>query len=352
MQQDQPHTTLVMSETTLKQSEMASESNLPKKESEIHPSEILPSSDKKQVKNSYERLRRMSGKAAIDKSMISLTYNNMKFEAPPDFRELLAVITKTVLEEQPSNIPLFLARYFKELDKDNVYQKQKARIQAEKDELERIEMERIKAEKQAAIKKRQTAMRARQQKMAIMKANILAEAERQRQADEKELQDNATYFAEEIIKQANSIRKEQILRENHKIGLLNLEQNKSDALTDISEKIETLESQTEYLDECMDTIYNHQIKVHEESMHQHQLKIQEYTARLVELAEFIEKVSGIVEKLNEAKPTLVAEREAYIQNIDRLHVVKHDLVKDYNSKIIQLEVEFKDELELIHKYLT
>jgi hypothetical protein len=27
-------------------------------------------------------------------------------------------------------------------------------------------------------------------------------------------------------------------------------------------------------------------------------------------------------------------------------------VKDYNLKIIQLEVKFKDELELIHKYLT
>lgn len=188
--------------------------------------------------------------------------------------------------------------------------------------------------------------------MAIMKANILAEAERQRQADEKELQDNATFFAEEIIKQANSIRKEQILREKHKIGLMSLEQNKSDALTEISEKIETLETQTEYLDECMDTIYNHQIKVHEESMHQHQAKIQEYTARLVELEEFIEKVSGIVEKLNEAKPTLIAEREAYVENIDRLHAVKTDLVKDYNSKIIQLEIDFKDELELIHKYLT
>jgi len=309
---------------------MGSESNLPRK----------------------EQLRRGSGKTFIDKSLLSLTYNNMKFTAPPDFRELLAVLTRTVLEDQPSNIPLYLARHFKELDKDNVYQKQKARIQAEKDEIERIEKERIKAEKQAAIKKRQATMRARQQKMAIMKANILAEAERQRVADEKELQDNATFFAEEIIKQANSTRKEQILRENHKIGLLNLEENKSVALTEISDKIETLENQTEYLDECMDTIYNHQIKVHEESMHQHQLKIQEYTSRLVELEEFIEKVSGIVEKLNEAKPTLVAEREAYVQKIDRLHDVKHDLVKDYNLKIIQLEVEFKDELETIHKYLT
>jgi len=319
-----------MSETTVKQSKMGSESNLPRK----------------------EQLRRGSGRTFIDKSLLSLTYNNMKFTAPPDFRELLAVLTRTVLEDQPSNIPLYLARHFKELDKDNVYQKQKARIQAEKDEIERIEKERIKAEKQAAIKKRQATMRARQQKMAIMKANILAEAERQRVADEKELQDNATFFAEEIIKQANSIRKEQILRENHKIGLLNLEENKSVALTEISDKIETLENQTEYLDECMDTIYNHQIKVHEESMHQHQLKIQEYTSRLVELEEFIEKVSGIVEKLNEAKPTLVAEREAYVQKIDRLHDVKHDLVKDYNLKIIQLEVEFKDELETIHKYLT
>jgi len=330
---------------------MGSESNLPRKESEIPPSEIS-SSGKQMVKNSNERLRRGSGKAYIDKSLLSLTYNNMKFTAPPDFRELLAVLTRTVLEDQPSNIPLYLARHFKELDKDNVYQKQKARIQAEKDEIERIEKERIKAEKQAAIKKRQATMRARQQKMAIMKANILAEAERQRVADEKELQDNATFFAEEIIKQANSTRKEQILRENHKIGLLNLEENKSVALTEISDKIETLENQTEYLDECMDTIYNHQIKVHEESMHQHQLKIQEYTSRLVELEEFIEKVSGIVEKLNEAKPTLVAEREAYVQKIDRLHDVKHDLVKDYNLKIIQLEVEFKDELETIHKYLT
>jgi len=335
-----------MSETTVKQSKIDSEKSLLKETSDI------PSSNRTSVKNSYLGLRRMSGKAAIDKSLISLTYNNMKFEAPPDFRELLAVITKTVLEEQPSNIPLFLARYFKELDNDNVYQKQKARIQAEKDELERIEKERIKAEKQAAIKKKQAAMRARQQKMAIMRANILAEAERQRQADEKELQDNATYFAEEIIKQATSIRREQVLRANHKIGLMKLEQEKSDSLAEINQKIDTLESQTEYLDECMDTIYNHQIKAHEESMHQHQMKVEEYTARLVELKEFIEKVSGIVQKLNEAKPTLVAEREAYVQNIDRLHVVKHDLVKDYNSKIIQLEVEFKDELELIHKYLT
>jgi DNA repair exonuclease SbcCD ATPase subunit len=338
-----------MSETTVKQSKMGSESNLPRKVSETPPSEI---SSSQMVKNSNQRLRRGSGRTFIDKSLLSLTYNNMKFTAPPDFRELLAVLTKTVLEDQPSNIPLYLARYFKELDKDNVYQKQKARIQAEKDEIERIEKERIKAEKQAAIKKRQAAMKARQQKLAIMKANILAEAERQRQADEKELQDNATFFAEEIIKQAYSIRKEQILRENHKIGLLNLEEKKSVALTEISDKIETLENQTEYLDDCMDTIYNHQIKVHEESMHQHQLKIQEYTSRLVELEEFIEKVSGIVEKLNEAKPTLVAEREAYVQKIERLHDVKHDLVKDYNLKIIQLEVKFKDELELIHKYLT
>ena len=42
----------------------------------------------------------------------------------------------------------------------------------------------------------------------------------------------------------------------------------------------------------------------------------------------------------------------YVENIDRLHAVKTDLVKDYNSKIIQLEIDFKDELELIHKYLT
>ena len=49
-------------------------------------------------------------------SQLSLTYNNMKFQAPPEFRELLSEVTKTVLEEQPTNIPLFLARYFKELE--------------------------------------------------------------------------------------------------------------------------------------------------------------------------------------------------------------------------------------------
>merc|ERR1711898_26830 len=172
--------------------------------------------------------RRLSGRMASDKSLLSLTYNNMKFRAPPDFRELLAEITKTILEEQPSNIPLFLSRYFKELDKDKVYQQQK---------------EKIKAKKQAEIKKKQAMMSMRAKKLAIMKANILAEAERQRQEDEKELQDNATYFTVEIIKQATAVRKEQILRENHKTGLVKLEEEKSEALHEIRVKIDCLENQ-------------------------------------------------------------------------------------------------------------
>merc|ERR1711898_77917 len=159
--------------------------------------------------------RRLSGRMASDKSLLSLTYNNMKFRAPPDFRELLAEITKTILEEQPSNIPLFLSRYFKELDKDKVYQQQKEMIKQANLEAERIEKEKIKAKKQAEIKKKQAMMSMRAKKLAIMKANILAEAERQRQEEEK-----------------------------------------SEALHEITVKIDCLGNQKDYLDDCMDTIYN------------------------------------------------------------------------------------------------
>lgn len=71
--------------------------------SELPPSEQTPSN------------RRLSGRMASDKSLLSLTYNNMKFQAPPDFRELLAEITKTILEEQPSNISHY---FFQDISKN------------------------------------------------------------------------------------------------------------------------------------------------------------------------------------------------------------------------------------------
>lgn len=339
-----------MSETTEKQRQTKNNQppdKLDQSTCDLPPSELPPSEQTASTIN-----RRLSGRMASDKSLLSLTYNNMKFRAPPDFRELLAEITKTILEEQPSNIPLFLSRYFKELDKDKVYQQQKEMIKQANLEAERVEKEKIKAKKQAEIKKKQAMMSMRAKKLAIMKANILAEAERQRQEDEKELQDNATYFTVEIIKQATAVRKEQILRENHKTGLVKLEEEKSEALHEITVKIDCLENQKDYLDDCMDTIYNRQMKAHRESLIQHKMKAEEYKERLIELEEFIEKVSDIVKRLNLEKPKLEAERVNYVETIDRLHIEKTDLVKNYNSRIIMLEIDFKVELEKIHKYLT
>jgi len=321
------------------------------------PSEMpLPPSEQSKISI---KQRRPSGKMGCDKSQMSMTYNNMKFSAPPDFRELLAEITKTVLEEQPSDIPLFLARYFKELELDRVYDKHKARIQAEKEEAERKERERLEAIRQAEIKKKKAILAAKARKLAIMRANILAEAERQRleeerlaREEEQKLQDNATYISNEIIKQAIAVRLEQNLRKTHEISLEQLEEEKSCELHKLDLKIESLENQTVYLDECMDTIYNRQMKAHEESLNSHKVKLEDYRKRVLELEEFINNVSGIIEKLNLEKPKLEAERVSYVEGIEQLHIDKTDLMKEFNLKIIKLEVKFKNELEEIHKFLT
>jgi len=321
------------------------------------PSEMpLPPSE--QSKISFQQ-RRPSGKMGCDKSQMSMTYNNMKFSAPPDFRELLAEITKTVLEEQPSDIPLFLARYFRELHNDSVFQKHKERIKREKEEAERIERERLEAIRQAEIRKKKVAMALRAKKLAIMKANILAEAERQRQEEERlareeeeKLQDAASYITCEIMKQAMAVRLEQNLRDCHEINLEKLEEEKCTELHKIDLKIESLENQTVYLDECMDTIYNRQMLAHEESLNHHKTKLEEYRKRVTELEEFVSNVSGIIEKLNLEKPKLEAERVSYVQGIEQLHIDKTESVKAFNLKIIELEVKFKNDLEEIHKFLT
>lgn len=322
------------------------------------PSDVpLPPSE--QSKISFNQVRRPSGKMGCDKSQMSMTYNHMKFSAPPDFRELLAELTKTVLEEQPSDIPRFLARYFRELHNDSVFQQQKDRIQKKKEEAERVERERIEAIRQAEIRKKRAAMALRAKKLAIMKANILAEAERQRLEDERlareeeeKLQESASYISNEIIKQAMAVRLEQHLRDSHEINLERLEEEKSIDLHKIDLKIESLENQTVYLDECMDTIYNRQMLAHEESLNHHKAKLEEYRKRVIELEEFISNVSGIIEKLNLEKPKLEAERVSYIQGIEQLHIDKTEAVKAFNLKIIDLEVKFKNDLEEIHKFLT
>merc|ERR1712173_186810 len=137
-------------------------------------------------------------------------------------------------------------------------------------------------------------------------------------------------------------------RDCHEINLEKLEEEKCTEL----HKIESLENQTVYLDECMDTIYNRQMLAHEESLNHHKTKLEEYRKRVTELEEFVSNVSGIIEKLNLEKPKLEAERVSYVQGIEQLHIDKTESVKAFNLKIIELEVKFKNDLEEIHKFLT
>lgn len=296
--------------------------------------------------------RRFSGKTDVNPERMTLVYNNMKFQAPPDFRQLLEEVTKSVLEDQPADVALYLARFFTELNNNNVFQEQRARIKAIAEKAKLQEAEKQAAAKKEKARKAKLAAEMRVKRMTIMKANILAEAERQRQEDELLLQEHSTYLAEEAIKSSIAIRQEQILRNRRSDTLEKLELEKEQVLHTITGEIHTLEHSGERLDEIIERTYNKELSAHLQKLAAHQTKAAEYRAKLADLDAIIAEIQTTVEELNTQRPKMHLEKVAILNKIEALTTDKNNLMRDYNSHIIDLEIEFKNELEQIHKFLT
>merc|ERR1712066_1042306 len=65
------------------------------------------------VRSRFSRAKRL--RAHVDYNEMSVSYGRVKLAVPTGFKEMLETVTREILREQPTDIPLYLATYFKYL---------------------------------------------------------------------------------------------------------------------------------------------------------------------------------------------------------------------------------------------
>lgn len=69
--------------------------------------------DETAVRSRFSRAKRL--RAHVDYNDMSVSYGRVKLAVPTGFKEMLETVTREILREQPTDIPLYLATYFQYL---------------------------------------------------------------------------------------------------------------------------------------------------------------------------------------------------------------------------------------------